>query len=139
VADLAAVVLVLVFVEVVLVVDEAAGAAALLVVFVLSFVVLVVLVVLVFELVVDAAGVWAITRLAESNEPRTNTRVFFMVTLKLLSLALQAAPSGTANCDTTSCRQPSRWSRAGINLRRRSGYLPGFAGWFAITSFEILV
>jgi sorbitol-specific phosphotransferase system component IIC len=50
-----------------------------------------VLVVVAFELVVDVVGACAITRLAQSTEPITNSRVFFMMILKLLSLSLQAA------------------------------------------------
>jgi hypothetical protein len=44
-----------------------------------------------FVLVVDVVGVCAITRLAQSTEPITNNRVFFMMILKLLSLSLHAA------------------------------------------------
>jgi hypothetical protein len=50
-----------------------------------------VLVVVAFVLVVDVVGVCAITRLAQSTEPITNNRVFFMMILKLLSLSLHAA------------------------------------------------
>ncbi len=76
---------VVVFVEV-----EAAGAVPL--VFDLSFVVLVVAV---FEPVVDVVGAWAITRLAQSTEPITNNRVFFILILKLLSTELQAAKAAS--------------------------------------------
>lgn len=68
----------------VLVVDAVVLAAALVLLFA-------VLLVVVFVPVVDVVGACAITRLAQSTEPITNNNVFFMMILKLLSLALQAA------------------------------------------------
>ena len=90
--------------------DEAAGVVALSFAFVLSFddVAL--------ELSVDDAGACAITRLAESTEPSTSNRVFFILILKLLSLELQAALPSTANCEATSCKESLGGLASGLIL-----------------------
>lgn len=123
------VVVAVVFVEV-----EAAGAVPL--VFDLSFVVLVVVV---FELVVDVAGAWAITRLAQSTEPNTNNRVFFILILKLLSIAHQAAYERGQLRNLAPQMLAARSRSRGLILSAGLGYLPDFAGWFAMTSLLILV